>query len=511
MMKLNIMTNKSLSTFFKSIALGVLLISLLSACTDDFFDAKIGDKVLPGQHYNDASDVWSSFNGIVLLLQEIMPNHIILDGLLSDQMQPTASAEAELVTLYTHSFSSGNSFIKGSPYYKVIVSANDVLANVDAVVEKDYLNYDSITNASVKRALITYRSWAYFNYVRLYGSATILPVKFESVDDVANMEVVDMQSMFQRLIDDLTPVLHDINAVQAEMLIPNAINTRALLGEIYLEMNNYIMAEKYLREACESFGRVLYKVDRTYQRESFKSIFINPAGAQREVMVSVPFSFEDGQKNPLETFFRPDFDFKIEPTGKLVKSFREQIQLNDTIGDQFRGIGVSFDRIPWLENRFFISKYSLEPGAVPYSADIIIYRTGDIHLLLAEAYNRLGESKIALTLMNEGLRQLSGRPQNLRTWNVNEGIRGRVSLKPRQVPDSISDKTSFIENLILEERALELAFEGKRWFDLMRVARRRNDPAFLANMVASKFPDPAVAERVRQRLMAEGNWFLPAF
>lgn len=484
---------------------------LAYACTEDLFDAKLGDKVQPHQHYNDASDVWSSFNGIVLLLQEIMPHHILIDGLLSDQIQPNSNADAELVTLYNHTFSSGNSYISGSPYYKVIISANDVLANVDAVVENDFLNYDSITNATVKRALISYRSWAYFNFVRLYGRATIIPEIFESIEDTQNMEVVSKENMLNRLVDDLTPVLHDIESSQAEILIHNAINTRALLGEIHLELGNYSLAEKYLREACESFGRQLYKVDGTYARNNYAAIFRNPAGAQREVMISVPFSFEDGQKNPLEIYFRPDFDFKLEPTGTLVNAFGEQKRLNDTIlGDNFRGFGVCVDSIPWLNNRFFISKYSLEPGSVPYSADIIIYRASDVHLLLAEAYNRLGEHDIALSLMNQGIRQLNPRPQQLRTWATNEGVRGRVFLQPRTLPENVTDKTTYIENLLIEERALELAFEGKRWFDLMRIANRRNDPAFLADIVAAKYPDPAVAERVRQQLMNPQNWYLPS-
>jgi starch-binding outer membrane protein, SusD/RagB family len=506
------MTKKNIIKLLSRMILFSFFFAAVSSCEDDLFDAKIGDKIFPEQHYNNASDVWSSFNGIVLLLQEIMPNHIMVDGLLSDQMIATSAAEAELVTLSNHSFSSGNSFVNGSAYYKVIISANDVLANVDDVVEIDKLNYDSLTNIAVKRALITYRSWAYFNYVRLFGSATIIPETLTSIDDAANMEVVDMETMLHRLIDDLTPVLHDINSNQVELLIPNAINTRALLGEIYLELNNYTLAEKYLREACESFGRVMYKVDRTYSRDAFKNIFINPGGALREVMVSVPFSFEDGQKNPLEIYFKPEFDFKIQPSNIVVNAFNTQKLISDTVyGDTFRGKGINISLVEADSDQYYISKYSLEPNVVPYSADIIIYRASDVHLLLAEAYNRLGLPDIALALMNQGLKNLSPRPDDLRTWSGNEGVRGRVFLDSRIIPEDVVDKTLYLEELILEERALELAFEGKRWFDLMRVARRRGDPSFLANKVAAKYSDAAVAQRVKDHLLTEANWFLPSF
>ena len=43
-----------------------------------------------------------------------------------------------------------------------------------------------------------------------------------------------------------------------------------------------------------------------------------------------------------------------------------------------------------------------------------------------------------------------------------------------------------IENNIIDEAALSLAYEGNRWEDLLRVARRRNDPAFLADKIFEK-------------------------
>lgn len=43
-----------------------------------------------------------------------------------------------------------------------------------------------------------------------------------------------------------------------------------------------------------------------------------------------------------------------------------------------------------------------------------------------------------------------------------------------------------VEQMIVDEMAMETAFEGQRYYDLMRVAMRREDPAFLAEKVATR-------------------------
>lgn len=94
------------------------------------------------------------------------------------------------------------------------------------------------------------------------------------------------------------------------------------------------------------------------------------------------------------------------------------------------------------------------------------------------------------------------------TWHRNGGVRGRAYLERAPV---LGDSLISIENNLIEEAALELAFEGNRWGDLVRVAIHRNDPAFLADRVYAKLnaDGNAEASAVRTKLMSRENWYLP--
>ena len=84
-------------------------------------------------------------------------------------------------------------------------------------------------------------------------------------------------------------------------------------------------------------------------------------------------------------------------------------------------------------------------GTQRYSDDnIIIYRLPEVLLMKAEALVKMNKISDALGLVNQ--------------------IRARAGLEPKDV-QSVSDVLS----LILGERRKEFAFEGKRWYDLVRM------------------------------------------
>lgn len=266
----------------------------------------------------------------------------------------------------------------------------------------------------------------------------------------------------------------------------------------------------------------------------------------------------DLDQTPLmELFSKNSGNYYFKPSQLAIDNWGSQLQANGFLGD-FRG---------GIEDPYGNSgSYKLEgndPVITKYISDFditepfkkpgkwFLWRATSLHLRFAEAANRdvLNCShKVPYALLNNGIasnfafpgdkdtvvgdfpweqtslpapydfdaRQTNGVqvPVTYRgLWYRNTGIRARVSLRNFTVPEG-ADSLLYIEDKILEENALELAYEGERWGDLVRISLRRNDPSILANHIADKFEkagDLATASKVRARLMDQDNWWLPLF
>jgi hypothetical protein len=520
------MKKRSIINLYHVVAL-VAIVFAISSCSDNFFTEQAGERITPDQHYKSSVDAQVSMYGAMKPLSDIMPQMIMLDGMRSDQMVPGPGSDAYLEAINWQVFTLDNPFIDASAYYKVIINCNEVLANIDKVSERDRNVTPFILNL-YKGALYTLRSWSYFTLVKLYGEAAWIDGTYSSLPDGRKQSFITKDAMIDTLIHQLTPYVYDptLGKEYAEGNFSPIMNTKAVLGELYLEKGDYVNAAKYLKLACESYSNdpTVYKVDKGYTKEAWKNIFIGAEFQETENLSYVSYNLYENQINPIPHWLMGSDMYLVKPAQSLIDSFKVQIQSNKKPGDLYRGQGITYDTIATGEP--YISKYSLDKGQ-ELSTDIIITRAADLHLELAEALNRTGnptDESYALILLNAGFANEKSKPAAYSKWSGNLGIRGRAYLAPKVVPDSVSvvsgqdttrvklegeARTEYIEDLIMGERAMELAFEGHRWFDLVRVANRRGKPEYLADKVAGKFTDPILAEQVRSKLMNPANWYLP--
>ena len=105
------------------------------------------------------------------------------------------------------------------------------------------------------------------------------------------------------------------------------------------------------------------------------------------------------------------------------------------------------------------------------------------------------------------------------SYNVGTACRGRgmgisKDMSDFVIPDfsqnppavALQDSIDWVEQKILEEMAAETAYEGNRFFDLLRISHHRADhPAFMAEKVAVKYEN---SEAMKSKLMDINAWFL---
>lgn len=466
----------------------LLVILLFGACSEDFFNEVPSDRITPNQHYKSKVDADLSCLAPLAILRGVIPQMVFASDLLSDATTISENVDPYWQDINNHVLSADNPYINPSVLYQVIVNANESLLYIDEIAKSDK-DITALDIKVYKGSLIGIRSWAYFYIARLYGEVAYIKDNLPeySADKIVYLPRV---VMLDTLINQLTPFL-EIDYIDNLVRGVNSMYNKALIGEIYLEKQDYDNAVKHLRMAIEGYENLknLYKVSKNYAKAKWINLFINSASQLDEIMIAVPFTFANQTSNPIEMWYGYNYQYLAKPSDVIINLFNNE-------GDKFRGLGASYTIV---NEKPIVNKYNLDPG-LPLSSDIILYRSADIHLLLAEAMNRVGYSDIALNILNDG------NPSFI-NWDRGAGVRGRVGLKPVTVPEGV-DVVNYIEDKIIEERAMELAFEGKRWFDLMRLARRRGND-YLAGRVAAKYTDPILANTVREKLMNEENWYLP--
>jgi len=257
----------------------------------------------------------------------------------------------------------------------------------------------------------------------------------------------------------------------------------------------------------------------------------------------LPFSSNFAPKNPFIELMSPiGGSYLVKPSEKAILDWNSERQFNGFPFDargRFTYKMISGQPVIMKYLYYFLDGNTLLPtiNGNGRSGDWWLFRAATLWQRFGEAANRDGFPTLGYAIVNQGIRatyDANPRPQDVTNiqntlhypdpykfaarsgdnpqyrdvYRDMSGIRGRAYLPSRPVVGS--DSTTQVENQLIDEAGLELAYEGNRWSDLLRVAIRRNDPAFLAERVFQKLQKEGNgnAGSARSKLMNR-EWYLP--
>lgn len=428
---------------YSIITAAAITISVQSACKKDFLDKKpfnqvTGDvafvdlagaeKLLAGAYgsmYNDAH-IWD----------------FMINGDVSADNAYSGGDNANINDLDLFKTLSTNEIVERDwrGFYSNIKDANEVLENVpnikDPELDKGDRRNQILGEASGLRA------YYYFHLVRLWGP---VPLVLKSATNLAEMQAPksSVDQVYAQIIKDL------------EFALANTRTTAPHKGIITKGVANALLAKVYATKPNPDWNKVNQYADATINGGyslfgSFEGLFTGTNKNNSEAIWEMQY---DGWGGPQGRgnwmpglLVGSGWKRFCTPTNDLVKAFDEEgdvIRKNSSI--TFKNVETEgWADIYWSKNNYpFINKYRMDD-----KTDTYILRLADIILLKAEALNEISAGGWAQSKV------------------LVDQIRGRVNLLGTPAASQPAMRLA-----IEKERRLELAFEGHRWFDLIRTNR----------------------------------------
>lgn len=339
-------------------------------------------------------------------------------------------------------------------YFAMIAAANSVICNIDSVPD---VTFTQAERKKWKAEALILRSMVYFDIVRLWGDVPLILVEPPAIT-AKNIEQVyplyypkrdSSATVYRQIVKDLNTALENggAPAISTNKFILSRTVANALLAKIYAEkpLRDYAKVINYCTEV-EKDVTLVSKFGDLFDMNSSNTDLKNRNTS--EAIFEITFA---GGGNWITWMCGIDlatssskYDWKkwFTPSRDLIAAFDKEgdtERKNQTIvkADVDWSLHYPSKGYPFMYK--YRSKY--------HSA--IKLRLADILLIKAEALVQQNKLAEAATIVNT--------------------IRTRAKL-PNLASDITSSKEK-MEDAVLNERRLELAFEGHRWFDLVRTGK----------------------------------------
>lgn len=309
------------------------------------------------------------------------------------------------------------------------------------------------------------RAHYYFILARLYGG---MPLRLEPFNPGESTDIArtTLDETYEQIISDCRKAI-DILPTKAEYDADDvgcACKDAALtmLADIYLTLApNHQEYYQQVVSLCDQVTALGYDLSNCTYEGNFDATVNNGPESIFEVQFSGNTEYDFWGNNPqsswLSTFMGPrNSDFVAgsygwnQPTQEFVNQYED--------GDKRKDLTILYEGCPDFDGKEYRSSYSntgynVRKFLVPKSispeyntspANFVVYRYADVLLMKAEALNEQGQTAQAAAPLNI-VRARAGLPA---VSNLNQ--------------DAMREK-------IIHERRIELAFEGHRWFDLIRL------------------------------------------
>lgn len=541
--------NKIISNIFVPLACSMMV---FTACSD--FVEVDSNSVIKTEDYNinDVSKARYTMFGILAQLQRVADRYVILGELRGDLLTTTDNSNQDLHDIADFNVDSLNAYHMESDLYAIINSCNYLLSRIDTSVV--ITNNDGEREKVLKYEMVqakAIRAWSYLQLLINYGSATYFTEPIVDVNQKVESQEMKLDALVPQLITDLLPwvpaddekpeQMPDYGTVgdyaSKQLFIP----VRAILGDLYLITNDYESAARMyyahlLSNSLTVQARRNSWSDNTYTRETGNWTSLFSLASEMQSVIQCTTSYIESQSQ-LDKVFGENEEYLLAPSAAGINIWESQTYAYGTTvstqGDLRGPYGTyKFNTVLRGDAETevaSVTKYKNLPQT------IILYRTSTIYLRYAEAINRLGKYNMAFAFLKYGLNRekllvpsyvpaseytdsegkvISYLDFGQGNLNYDTRFSSNVGMHSRGCGEKIADFRSFaiesgmdslifVEDLLLTEMALETAYEGNRFADIMRIARHRNSTDFLASTIGKR--NPALTTYLKD----ENHWYLP--